>query len=91
MNFIDKLLKSNSHVHIDDKKKIHVEQIICSLINDGRKMLHVVADFDFTLTVFERNGVTLPTTFGVIEANDQVTVRIKHYYCIHRDDFHIED
>jgi hypothetical protein len=90
MHFIDKLLTDNSHVHIDDKKKLIVEQIICSLINDGRKMLHVVADFDFTLTVYERNGVTLPTTFGVIEANDQVTVRIRNllniYYCIHKDD-----
>jgi hypothetical protein len=90
MSFIEKLLTDNSHVHIHDDKRVHVEHVIRSIINDGQKMLHVVADFDFTLTVYERNGVTLPTTFGVIEANDQVTVRIRNllniYYCIHKDD-----
>ena len=68
MSFIEKLLTENSHVHIHDDKRIYVEQIIRSLINDGRKMLHVVADFDFTLTMYEKNGVHLPSTFGVIEA-----------------------
>jgi hypothetical protein len=76
MTFIDKLLKDNSHVHIHDDKKVYVEQVLRSLINDGRKMLHVVADFDFTLTMYEKDGVILPTTFGVIESNDRVTVRI---------------
>jgi hypothetical protein len=51
MSFIEKLLKDNSHVHIHDDKRDFVEQTIRSLINDGRSMLHVVADFDFTLTV----------------------------------------
>jgi hypothetical protein len=76
MTFIDKLLKDNLHVHIHDDKKVYVEQVLRSLINDGRKMLHVVADFDFTLTMYEKDGVILPTTFGVIESNDRVTVRI---------------
>jgi hypothetical protein len=76
MNFIEKLLNDTSHVHIHDDKRVHVEQIIRSLINDGRKMLHVVADFDFTLTMYEKDGVILPSTFGVIESNDHVTVRI---------------
>jgi hypothetical protein len=75
MNFIEKLLKENSHVHIHDDKRLDVEEIIRSLINDGRKMLHVVADFDFTLTMYEKDGVTLPSTFGVIEWNDRVRVR----------------
>ncbi|CAF1378434.1 unnamed protein product [Adineta steineri] len=74
MNFIDKLLKNNPHVHIHNDKRIHVEEIICSLINDGRKMLHVVADFDFTLTMYEKNGCPLPTTFAVVESNEHVTL-----------------
>jgi hypothetical protein len=76
MNFIEKLLKENSHVHVHDDKRIYVEEVIHSLINDGRSMLHIVADFDFTLTMYEKDGKTLPSTFGVIEQNDRVRVRI---------------
>jgi hypothetical protein len=79
MNFIEKILKENSHVHIHDDKRVDVEEIICSLINDGRNMLHVVADFDFTLTMYEKDGVSLPSTFGVIESDNRVTVRIQLY------------
>jgi hypothetical protein len=75
MNFIKKLLQDNLHVHIQEDKRIFVEETIRSLINDGRNMLHVVADFDFTLTMYEKDGVILPSTFGVIESNKQVTVR----------------
>jgi hypothetical protein len=75
MSFIEKLLKDNSHVHIHDDKRDFVEQTIRSLINDGRSMLHVVADFDFTLTVYEKDGVVLPSTHGVIEGDERVTVR----------------
>jgi len=74
MNFVEKLLKDNSHVHIHDDKRLDVEEIIRSLINDGRNMLHVVADFDFTLTMYEKDGIMLPSTFGVIERNDRVTL-----------------
>jgi hypothetical protein len=76
MSFIEKLLKENSYVHIHDEKRVQVEEIISSLINDGRSMLHVVADFDFTLTMYEKNGVVLPSTFGVIEEEDRVRVRL---------------
>ena len=76
MSFIEKLLKANSHVHIHDDKHVAVEHILRSLINDGRKMLHVVADFDFTLTMYEKDGLILPSTFGVIENNVIVKVRI---------------
>jgi len=79
MSFIEKLLKENSHVHVHDDKRLHVEEVIRSLINDGRSMLHIVADFDFTLTMYEKNGVTLPSTFGVIEQNNRVIVRIQLY------------
>jgi len=82
MTFIDKLLNSNPHVHIHEEKKAMVEQTIHSLINDGRKMLHVVADFDFTLTVFEKDGVILPSTFGVIESNDEIKVKIRMFISI---------
>jgi hypothetical protein len=75
MSFIEKLLKDNLHVHIHDDKRDFVEQTIHSLINDGRSMLHVVADFDFTLTVYEKDGVVLPSTHGVIEGDERVTVR----------------
>ena len=82
MNFIEKLLNENPHVHIHDDKRIYVEQTIQSLINDGRKMLHVVADFGFTLTVFEKDGVILPSTFGVIESNDEIKVKIRIFISI---------
>jgi hypothetical protein len=75
MSFIEKLLKDNSHVHIHDDKQDFVEQTIRSLINDGRNMLHVVADFDFTLTVYEKDGVVLLSTHGVIEGDERVKVR----------------
>jgi hypothetical protein len=77
MNFIEKILKENSHVHIHDDKRVYVDEIIRSLINDGRSMLHVVADFDFTLTMYEKDGVILPSTFGVIERNNRAIVRIQ--------------
>ena len=76
MSFVEKLLQSSSHVHIADDKRELVERIIHCLINDGRKMLHVVADFDFTLTVYEKDGIILPSTYAVIEGDDRVTVRI---------------
>ena len=75
MNFLDKLLQDNRHVHIDHNKRDFVEQTIRSLINDGRSMLHVVADFDFTLTVYEKDGIILPSTYAVIEGDDRVKVR----------------
>ena len=77
MSLIEKILNDNSHVHIHDDKRAYVEEIIRSLIKDGRTMLHVVADFDFTLTMYEKDGVVLPSTFGVIESNDYITVRIE--------------
>ncbi|CAF0855737.1 unnamed protein product [Adineta steineri] len=70
MNLIEQILNQNPHVHIHDDKRVYVEEIIHSLIKDGRNMLHVVADFDFTLTMYEKNGVRLPSTFGVIESSD---------------------
>ncbi len=74
MSLIEKLLNDNVHVHIHDDKREFVEQTIASLINDGRKMLHVVADFDFTLTMYEKDGMILPSTYGVIEGNERVIV-----------------
>lgn len=76
MSFVDKLLRESTHVHIDETKRAFVEQTIHSLINDGRSMLHVVADFDFTLTVYEKDGIILPSTYAVIEGDDRVKVRI---------------
>ena len=75
MESIEKYLRENSHIHIADDKRSQVEQTIRSLIEDGRKMLHVVADFDFTLTMYEKNNLVLPSTFGVIEDNDRIRVR----------------
>lgn len=79
MNFVDKLLQTNSHVHIHDDKRTFVDETIRSLIDDGRSRLHIVADFDFTLTVYEKDGVILPSTFAVIEGNEQVKVRTRSY------------
>ena len=75
MNFVEKILKENPHVHIHDDKRAQVEETIRALVKDGRSMLHVVADFDFTLSMYEKNGVLLPSTFGVIERNDRIVVR----------------
>ncbi|UJR30221.1 hypothetical protein I4U23_017759 [Adineta vaga] len=72
MNLLEDILKKNPHVHIHDDKHAYVNDIICLLIKDGRKMLHVVADFDFTLTMYEKDGLVLPSTFGVIESNDYI-------------------
>jgi hypothetical protein len=76
MNLIEKILNENSHVHIHEDKRVYVEEIIRSLIQDGRSLLHIVADFDFTLTMYEKDGVLLPSTFGIIESDDQIAVRI---------------
>lgn len=77
MNFIDKLLNDHPYAHIHAEKRAKVEEILHRLISDGRQMLHVVADYDFTLTMYEKNGVNLPSTFGVIERNNHVTVNRK--------------
>jgi hypothetical protein len=75
MSFIENLLKDHSNVHIHEDKRDFVEQTIRSLINDGRKMLHVVADFDFTLTMYEKDGKMLPSSYGVLEGDQRITVR----------------
>ena len=74
MSLIEKIVQTSPHVHIDDDKREFVERTLRALINDGREMLHVVADFDFTLTVYEKDGVILPSTYAVIEGDDRVTV-----------------
>lgn len=74
MHLLDELLKANAHVHVHEEKRAHVDEVLRSLIRDGRSMLHVVADFDFTLTMYEKDGVVLPSTFGVIESNDFIRV-----------------
>ena len=74
MNSIETFLKENAHVHIHENKRVQVEQTLRALINDGRRLLHVVADFDFTLTMYDKDSVSLPSTFGVIEMNDRVKV-----------------
>lgn len=74
MNFIAKLLKDYPHVHIQDNKRSLVEKKLRTLIIDGRSMLHVVADFDFTLTNYEKDLVILPTTFGVVKTSQRITV-----------------
>jgi hypothetical protein len=77
MSLVEKLLASSPHVHIHEDKRVHVEEVLRSLINDGRKMLHVVADFDFTLSMYEKDGVPGPSTFAVIEDNEAVVVRFR--------------
>ncbi|UJR16292.1 hypothetical protein I4U23_003198 [Adineta vaga] len=72
MSCIEKLLQTYSNVHIQDDKRTHVEEVIQSLINDGRKKLHIVADFDYTLSTYEVNGNPAPTTFAVVESNEHV-------------------
>jgi hypothetical protein len=85
MSFVERLLKDNSHVHIQENKRTFVEETIRSLINNGRSMLHVVADFDFTLTVYEKDGIILPSTHGVIEGNGKVIVRYLNLIIVSRE------
>ena len=80
MNFVDQFLNDYPYVHIQTGKRAKVDGIIRTLINDGRQMLHVVADYDFTLTMYEKNGINLPSTFGVIERNERVTVCDKEMF-----------
>lgn len=75
MHSIETFLQAHSHVHIADEKRPQVFETLRALIDDGRQRLHVVADFDFTLTMYEKDGRVLPSTFGVIESNEHVTVR----------------
>ena len=81
MNSIETFLKENAHIHIHENKRAQVEQTLRALINDGRSLLHVVADFDFTLTMYDKGGVSLPSTFGVIELNDRVKVLQRFSTC----------
>ena len=76
MSFIENLLRLHPSLHVHADKQDDVEQIIVSLMRDGRHMLHVVADFDFTLTMYEKDGVILPSTHAVIESDDRVKVRL---------------
>lgn len=71
---LDELLRLHPELHVHDAKRTRVGQILESLIKDGRHLLHFVTDFDFTLTVFEKHGVVLPTSFGVIENSNRVKV-----------------
>ncbi|CAF1369163.1 unnamed protein product [Adineta ricciae] len=72
MNLLANILQTNPHVHVHDDKRAYVDDALRSMVKDGRKMLHVVADFDFTLTMYEKDGMALPSTFGVIESNDYI-------------------
>lgn len=76
MSFLENLLKDNKNVHIHPDKQDFVEQTLHALIKDGRKMLHVVADFDYTLTLHEKNGERLPTTYAILEDDARITVRM---------------
>ena len=75
MNLLANILQTNPHVHVHDDKRAYVVDVLRSMVTDGRTMLHVVADFDFTLTMYEKDGMVLPSTFGVIESNDYIKVR----------------
>lgn len=68
------LIETNPSVHIRDDKREHVQRTLQALAKDGRSMLHVVADFDFTLTMYEKDGVALPSTYAVIENDERVKV-----------------
>jgi hypothetical protein len=75
MDSIETFLLAHPHIHIHDDKRAHVKQLIRSLIDDGRQRLHVVADFDFTMTIYEKDGQRSASTFGVVESNDRIKVR----------------
>ncbi|CAF0801908.1 unnamed protein product [Adineta ricciae] len=72
MNWTEKFLQTFPQAHIQDDKRAHVEEVIKAMIKDGRSMLHVVADFDFTLSTYDNNGDPAPSTFAVIETDERV-------------------
>jgi hypothetical protein len=74
MHFIEHLLATYPHVHIHADKRQRVQDIVDQLIHDGRALLQVVADYDFTLTIYEKDGHMLPSTHAVIENDDRVRV-----------------
>lgn len=78
MGLVEELLAGRPHVHIHEAKRARVEEILRSLVADGRKLLHVVADFDFTLSAYEHNGAPGLSTFAVIENNERAVVRARH-------------
>ena len=82
MSFIERLLKTNSHVHVHNDKRARVEQTIHALISDGQEMLHIVVNFDFRLTMYEKDGLNLPSTFAFIEDDERVKVRISVLFTI---------
>ena len=75
MTFIERLLRLHPSLQVQNDKRDYVEQILASMKRDGRQMLHVVADFDYTLTMYEKDDVTLPSTHAVVESDDRVKVR----------------
>lgn len=74
MSFVEKLRQKFSYVHVAEEKKILVDEILRTLIDGGRKKIHVVVDFDFTLTQYEKDGKDLPSTYAVIESYQHVKV-----------------
>ena len=72
MNFLENLLAKFPSVRVHPEKRLAVGQLLERLIKDGREQLHVIADFDFTLTRYEKNGKHLPSTFAVIESDPRV-------------------
>lgn len=81
MNFVENLLRNYPYVRVHPDKRVFVEQVIQNLTRDGRKLLHIITDFDFTLTKYEKNGQHLPSTFAVIEGDSRVQVSSSSLDC----------
>lgn len=75
MNVLETLLAKFPSVRVQPEKRLAVARLLERLIKDGREQLHVIADFDFTLTRYEKNGKRLPSTFAVIESDPRVKVK----------------
>lgn len=77
MSFVDNILKNYSYVRIAEEKRSMVEQILHQINEDGREKLSIISDFDFTLTMYEQNGESLPSTFAVVETDHEVKVKFE--------------
>lgn len=72
---IDALLKANNDVHIKDLPG--VRDIIKKLRADGPSKLHIISDFDMTLTKYWVNGQRSVSSHGVLEKSSFLSLEAR--------------
>jgi hypothetical protein len=74
-NNLDCLLKISKDVHIKDFNK--VAEKLKYLDENTVDSLHIVADFDMTLTKYWKDGQRSTSSHGVVEKSNQMSVEAK--------------